>query len=129
LPEELLSLPHLELVFKGLDTYADVAVNGRPVLQADNMFRTWKADVKNVLQPKDNTVHVRFRSPVQEDLPKLERLGYDLPATYDQSDVGGLGDRKISVFARKAPYHYGWDSGPRFVTSGIWRDVYIMPVT
>lgn len=125
LPEELLSLPHLELVFKGLDTYADVAVNGKPVLHADNMFRTWKADVKDVLQPKDNTVHVRFRSPVQEDLPKLERLGYDLPATNDQSDVGGLGDRKISVFARKAPYHYGWDWGPRFVTSGIWRDVYI----
>ena len=27
------------------------------------------------------------------------------------------------MWARKAPYHYGWDWGPRFVTSGIWRPV------
>jgi beta-mannosidase len=26
-------------------------------------------------------------------------------------------------FTRKAPYHYGWDWGPRFVTEGIWRPV------
>src|SRR5690606_22987504 len=35
---------------------------------------------------------------------------------------GGMGDKKVSIFARKAPYHYGWDWGPRFVTSGIWRE-------
>jgi beta-mannosidase len=31
----------------------------------------------------------------------------------------------VSMWARKAPYHYGWDWGPRFVTSGIWRPVAI----
>ncbi|MED5020978.1 glycoside hydrolase family 2 TIM barrel-domain containing protein [Paenibacillus chibensis] len=125
LPYELLSLPRLELVFSGLDTYADVSVNGQTLLSADNMFRTWKADVKPLLKQGANTVHIRFRSPVQEDLPKLDTLGYALPASNDQSEVGGLGERKVSIFARKAPYHYGWDWGPRFVTSGIWRDVWI----
>ena len=48
-----------------------------------------------------------------------------MPAVNDQSKNGGLGDKKISVFARKAGYHYGWDWGPRFVTSGIWRPVYL----
>lgn len=121
--EELKANSHLELVFDGLDTYADVYVNGRHILSADNMFRSWRVDVKQWLTDRDNKLTVHFRSPIHEDLPKLSRLGYGLPASNDQSDVGGLNDKKISVFARKAPYHYGWDWGPRFVTSGIWREV------
>lgn len=121
-PEALRNAASLQLVFDGLDTYADVYVNGMHVLSADNMFRTWKADVKSIVTEKDNVLSIRFRSPVQEDLPKIEKLGYNLPASNDQSELGGLGEQKISIFARKAPYHYGWDWGPRFVTSGIWRE-------
>lgn len=109
-------------MFDGLDTYADVYVNDVHVLSADNMFRVWKADVRSVLKENGNILRIRFRSPIQEDLPKLEKLGYALPASNDQSDVGGLGNKRVSIFARKAPYHYGWDWGPRFVTSGIWRE-------
>ncbi|GAB6929083.1 glycoside hydrolase family 2 protein [Paenibacillus sp. JCM 10914] len=115
----------LELVFDGLDTYADVSINGTKVLSADNMFRSWRVDVKALLQTRGNVINIRFRSPIQEDLPKLAALGYPLPASNDQSEVGGMGDQKVSIFARKAPYHYGWDWGPRFVTSGIWREVRI----
>ncbi|MCG7376711.1 glycoside hydrolase family 2 protein [Paenibacillus sp. ACRSA] len=120
--EKLFAQEHLELVFDGLDTYADVYVNDQHVLSADNMFRVWNVDVKAVVKAQDNILRIRFRSPIQEDLPKLEKLGYALPAANDQSDVGELGDKKVSIFARKAPYHYGWDWGPRFVTSGIWRE-------
>lgn len=123
LPESWQDYSRIELIFDGLDTYADVFVNGKQVLTANNMFRAWSVEVKDLLQLGENVVRVRFRSPLKEDLPKLERLGYDLPAPNDQSELGGLEDRKISVFARKAPYHYGWDWGPRFVTSGIWREV------
>lgn len=119
------ALPRIEIVFEGLDTYADVTVNGVHALAADNMFRAWRADIKPLLRHGANTIVVRFRSPVAEDLPKLEKLGYALPAANDQSELGGLGDSRISVFARKAPYHYGWDWGPRFVTSGIWREARI----
>ncbi|XEC93614.1 glycoside hydrolase family 2 protein [Paenibacillus tarimensis] len=120
--EELLASSNLELVFDGLDTYADVFVNDKLVLSADNMFRIWKVDVKDHIQQQNNTIRIRFRSPIREDLPKLEKLGYALPASNDQSEHGGVGDKRVSVFARKAPYHYGWDWGPRFVTSGIWRE-------
>jgi beta-mannosidase len=113
----------LELVFDGLDTYADVYLNEHRILSADNMFRGWRVDVRDWAQPAGNVLRIRFRSPVLEDLPKLEKLGYALPASNDQSEIGGMGDKKVSVFARKAPYHYGWDWGPRFVTSGIWREV------
>jgi beta-mannosidase len=114
---------HLELVFEGLDTYAEVYVNGAPVLSADNMFRTWTVDIKAHARPGANALRIVFRSPIQEGLKRLAALGYNPPATNDQSENGGLGDKKVSVFTRKAGYHYGWDWGPRFVTSGIWRPV------
>ncbi|CAH1224235.1 Exo-beta-D-glucosaminidase [Paenibacillus auburnensis] len=117
------SLAVTELNFAGLDTYADVYVNNVHALSADNMFRAWTVDVKGLLRTGDNEILVKFRSVVTEDLPKLEQLGYDLPAPNDQSELGGLEEKRISVFARKAPYHYGWDWGPRFLTSGIWREV------
>ncbi|EBK2060186.1 glycoside hydrolase family 2 protein, partial [Salmonella enterica subsp. enterica serovar Typhi] len=40
------AMPRMELVFNGLDTYADVAVNGVRALSADNMFRVWRIDAK-----------------------------------------------------------------------------------
>lgn len=113
----------IELVFHGLDTYATVYLNDREILTTNNMFRTYKIDVKADLIEGENQLRIYFKSPITEDLPKLEALGYHLPAGNDDSEMGGLGDQKISIFARKAPYHYGWDWGPRFVTSGIWRDV------
>ncbi|SFD37888.1 beta-mannosidase [Bacillus sp. OV194] len=122
-PEDVLTCSQLELVFNGLDTYADVFLNGERILQADNMFRVWKKDVKTRLQKENNVLHIHFRSPINEDLVKQEKLGYNLPAVNDHSEDGGVGDKKLSVFARKAPYHYGWDWGPRFVTSGIWKNV------
>ena len=115
-PASLLARRHVELVFEGLDTYAEVFLNERPVLSADNMFRTWRVDAKAALRPGRNTLRVLFRSPINEVLPRMKALGYELPAANDQGE-------KTSPHTRKAPYHYGWDWGPRFVTSGVWRPV------
>lgn len=123
--ETLLAMSNLELVFEGLDTYADIEVNGVRVLSTNNMFLRWVVDVKPYLKPSHNTLQVRFRSPISEDMPKVEKRGYNFPAANDQSELGEIGEHHLSVYARKAPYHYGWDWGPRFVTSGIWRDVYL----
>lgn len=122
----MLGRDRVEMVFHGLDTYADVFLNGQPILSANNMFRTWQKDVKPYLQTGENTLKVVFHSPVQKGLEELKDFGLRLPATNDQSEVGGLGPNKISVFTRKAGYHYGWDWGPRFVTSGIWRPIEIL---
>jgi beta-mannosidase len=122
---DILNRRHHRFVFEGLDTYADVYLNGEKILKADNMFRKWTVDLQEILKNK-NVLKVIFRSPVIEDVPKYDALEYHLPAINDQSDVGELGDKRISVFARKAPYHYGWDWGPRFVTMGIWRPVYLV---
>jgi beta-mannosidase len=119
--DALLAHEHVDLFFRGLDTFADVSVNGKPVLRADNMFRSWRVDVRPHLVKGENQVRVLFRSPIAAVKPAYDRLPYHLPAINDQAA------EMVSMFARKAPYHYGWDWGPRFVTSGIWRPVTIEP--
>ncbi|MFL6208523.1 MAG: glycosyl hydrolase 2 galactose-binding domain-containing protein [Pyrinomonadaceae bacterium] len=112
----VLARRNVELVFAGLDTYADVFLNDAPLLHADNMFRTWRVDCKSALRAGANLLRIRFRSPVNEILPVMAKLSYQLPAPNDQGE-------KTSPHTRKAPYQYGWDWGPRFVTSGVWRPV------
>ncbi|HHS12152.1 MAG TPA: glycoside hydrolase family 2 protein [bacterium] len=109
---------HIELVFEGLDTYARVFLNGESILDADNMFRAWSIRVDSLLHPEANVLTVSFRSPIMEVLPRMESMEYQLPASNDQGE-------KTSPYTRKAPYHFGWDWGPRLVTSGIWRPVFL----
>ena len=116
--DQTLSNEHIEFEFLGLDTYADVYLNGTKILEANNMFRRWNVEVKNHLKLGNNNLRVYFYSPISKILPVYNNLPYRVPASSnDQSDV------KLSVFTRKAGYHYGWDWGPRFVTSGIWRPI------
>src|SRR2546430_5149212 len=114
----MLARRSVELVFEGLDTYANVFLNDKPLISTDNMFRTWRVDAKRFARPGANTLRVRFRSPINEVLPIMARMNYELPAGNDQGE-------KTSPHTRKAPYQYGWDWGPRFVTSGIWRPVFL----
>lgn len=125
LSSDLQVLPHIRLCFMGLDTYADVYLNEEKILEANNMFRRWCVDVKEKLKPEGNTLRIYFHSPLKVDIPKWDALPYQLEAGNDQSENGGVFDKKVSVFARKAGYHYGWDWGPRLVTSGVWRPVYL----
>lgn len=101
----------------GLDTYADVFLNGALILRSDNMFVGHKIEVKSVLRKGVNQLLVRFRSPVKEVLPQLQTNGFDYPASNDHSPW------RTSVYTRKAPYSYGWDWGIRLATCGIWRPV------
>ncbi|MDQ2856639.1 MAG: hypothetical protein M3R68_09945, partial [Acidobacteriota bacterium] len=114
----MLARDKLELVFEGLDTYANVFLNDESLLNTDNMFRTWRTDCKRLLRPGANTLRIRLRSPINEVLPLMAKMDYQLPAGNDQGE-------KTSPHTRKAPYQYGWDWGPRFVTSGIWRPVFL----
>lgn len=125
-PEEsLLERERIDLVFEGLDTYADVYLNGEKILSADNMFRSWRINVKPLLKAGENLLKVYFHSSLKVDIPKWDALPFHYEASNDQSENGGVFDKKVSIFARKAGYHYGWDWGPRLVTSGIWRPVYL----
>ncbi len=121
--EAILAANNQQLVFHGLDTWCDVFLNGEKIASPNNMFRTWKVDVKGKLKKDDNTLLIRFYSPITKGLEEMEKYGLILPASNDYSQFGGMGDVRVSVFTRKAPYHFGWDWGPRLVPSGIWKPV------
>lgn len=125
IPAQMRNQRNFRLIFKGLDTYADVELNGERILSADNMFREWSVDVSKKLRETGNVLHIYFHSPLKIDLPKWEAYPFHYKAENDQSQNGGLFRKKLSVYSRKAGYHYGWDWGPRLVTSGIWRPIFL----
>lgn len=111
-PASLLNKKQLDLVFDGLDTYADVYLNGKLVLSADNMFLQWRIPVAGLLKA-NNELRVVFTSALN-NVEALARA--DRPLVIPDNP---------RVYARKAQYHFGWDWGPTFVICGIWKNVYL----
>ena len=100
------------LVFEGLDTYAHITLNGTKVLSTNNMHRKWEVECRESLCNGDNVLEVTFQSALNKFLNDSTALGYPIP--------GGQW-----VLARKAAYHFGWDWGPRYITAGIHKPVYL----
>jgi beta-mannosidase len=119
-----LSKEKVELVFQGLDTYADVYLNDVLVLKADNMHRTWRLDCKSRLKENGNTLRIYFHSPLK--IGKELRKNAPIPLyQFANNDQEEKPENRVSNYIRKAGYHFGWDWGPRFVTSGIWKSITI----
>ena len=114
---EQLAHDNAVIFFEGLDTQADVFLNGSRILRSENMFVGHKVSVKNLLKEGENSLYIRFYSPVQSLMPARLTAGYDYPAGNDHRD------EKLSIYNRKAPYHFGWDWGIRIVQMGIWKPV------
>ncbi|HMX41838.1 MAG TPA: hypothetical protein PKD78_15980, partial [Saprospiraceae bacterium] len=99
---------HIEMTFRDLDTYAHVYLNDSLILETDNQFRIWTADVKRHLRSGENHLSIYFESPLNKSDADWKHLGYELPG----------GQR---VMSRKAQFHFGWDWGPRFAGCGLYR--------
>jgi beta-mannosidase len=110
--EHFLKNQNIFIVAEGLDTYADVFLNGQQILKANNMFVGYEKDVKSLLHTGTNQLEIIFESPVLKGKQEASKISYTLP-----------GDEK--VFLRKAQYQFGWDWGPRLVGCGIWKPIYI----
>jgi len=114
---------HVDLVFDGLDTFADVHLNGKKILAADNMFRRWRVPAKKLLHAGANTLEVRLYSPIEHLQPWLLKQPYALPGEFDSAFGDEPKGKQTANYVRKAAYQYGWDWGPRVVTEGIWQHV------
>jgi beta-mannosidase len=112
--DETLKHTHVELVFEGLDAKCVVLLNGQQIAAPDNMFREWRIDVRSALKASKNELRVVFPS----QLKAAEAVAAQDP-WHDRTHT----DPK--AYIRKAVYEFGWDWGPRFVTSGIFRPVYL----
>ena len=113
--EAQLAHAHVELVCEGLDTLVHVSLNGREIAFADNMHITWVWDVKEQLHAGENTLEIRFDSPILYCAKKAE----EAPG-WESSDATP-GFRHL----RKAHCMFGWDWGPRLPDAGIWRPIFL----
>lgn len=120
-------LPNLDpkrqyrLHFAGLDTYAKVYLNDSLILEADNMFRSWKASISKLLLAKGNHLRVAFTAPREA----LDSEIKNLPFALNKTAANDTGEPRMANFARKAQFLFGWDWGLRLVTQGIWRPVWL----
>lgn len=99
-----------ELIFEGLDTYAEVTLNGKSLGKTEDMFLPHRFDVTDVLREKENSLEVKLSSPIRavEGRPRLA-------ASFTAE----------RVHSRRMQCTYGWDWVERFVTCGIFRPVFL----
>ncbi|MFN3335200.1 MAG: glycoside hydrolase family 2 protein, partial [Caldilinea sp.] len=101
------------LVCDGLDTLAEVMINGQLVGAANNMFRRYTWDVRHLLSEGNNELMIKFRSPVR--FITTENAKRPLRGV-TQAIAGG-------PHLRKAPCQFGWDWGPQLPPIGVWKDI------
>jgi beta-mannosidase len=111
---ELLKEAKQFLVCDGLDTLAEVSLNGKLLGRTDNMYRQWKWDVTGSLKKDANEVVIVFRAPVAY-----------ITAKQKENPLPGGGDIPGGPHLRKAPCQWGWDWGPKLPPIGVWRDIRI----
>lgn len=110
LNEDIAACGRVLLQADGLDTWATLWINGRKIGSSENCLVEHAWDVTRFLSPGENNLVIRLDSPIQRVEAISKREGYNTPAT--SNDVRG--------WARKPQYSFGWDWGPRLVTSGIF---------
>jgi beta-mannosidase len=113
------TLNHERIVLEclGIDTVAEIFVNGERIGETRNMHREYTFEVKSALEPGVNEIKVAFESPVTYAARRQAELPYDVPLLRYPVDQPGRN------LIRKAQCHFGWDWGPCLPGVGIWRDI------
>ncbi len=114
---EVLNKEKIVLRFNGLDTLADVDLNGVRIGHADNEHRVWEFDVKDVLTAGENTLTVTLLSSVN-----FIREAFKEDPAITMSTDGMQG----ASYLRKAHCDFGWDWGARIPDAGIFKDVELL---
>jgi len=113
--DELMREEHILLRFDGLDTLAEVSINGHLLGKTDNAFRRYSWEVKDFLSFGENRVRILFQSPVNYVKPL--------------QDANPLANPEMSIpggpYLRKAPCQWGWDWGPMLPPIGVWKEAYL----
>ncbi len=110
--EEIFNQPSVTLVFKGVDVYSDVYLNGKLLGHTENMFLQYRFETKEFLKKGKNVLTVCMKSTL------------NTMDTFDTTGYNAIFNVK-RLFVRKAQCHFGWDWAPKICAYGIWEDVYL----
>lgn len=102
------------LLFEGIDTFADVYIDGELFAQTEDMLIPHEFSLDGISAGKHElSVHITpalVRASTLTIPPRARSMKYN-------SDSLGV---------RKAPYMYGWDIMPRTVSAGLWKNVSVV---
>lgn len=112
--KELLEMEQVVLWCEGIDTIAEIYINGNSVLCCNNMHRTWEAEIAEWLRTGENEILVHFTSPYRQ----IETIRKQRP---HRKLEGQLLHARLQM--RKAAYMFGWDWGPELADMGIWKSI------
>ena len=117
LGQEMLAAERLVLRFEGVDTLAEIFLNGTMLAHVDDMHRTWEFDVTGTAAA-ENELRVLFHSPTK------------YIAAEDEKVFAGGSRESMKGFPhlRKAACMFGWDWGPRLPDAGLFREVSVLAV-
>jgi beta-mannosidase len=101
------------LVCDGLDTLAEVTLNGELLGRTDNMFRRYEWEIKQLLREEENELLISFASPVR--FITAANAARPLRGVTQAIDGG--------PHLRKAPSQFGWDWGPQLPPIGVWKEI------
>jgi beta-mannosidase len=115
----------VELTLNGLDSNAEVFLNGQPIASRRNAFRPCVVDIKPWLRPGENILLVRLTAGVET----VSEFDVDAPdgiraSTEASNNRPERGDERRTL-VRKPQYSFGWDWSPRVATTAIAGDVTI----
>lgn len=112
LDKDFLNSDRIYLECEGIDTIAEIRINGRKVMNCENMHMVLETEVKDALKAGENEIQVVFTSPYKE----IERIKASHP---DMDLERHLFQAKMQM--RKAACMFGWDWGPALADMGIYR--------
>ncbi len=104
------------LTFYGIDTVADVFLNGKKLGHTENMHRTWVYQVKELVKEGENLLELHIASPVKFIETYKPEKGREIHFTNTGTTSG-------SQYIRKAHSMFGWDWGPKLPDAGLFRGV------
>lgn len=111
-----------ELCIEGLDTIAEVRLNGETVLQAANAFRRWRVDVSAHLRAGENEISIRFASVVREAARLQAEQPFPVPYAAQNCPIPN------GNMIRKPACDFGWDWNIALAPFGIWGGIRLEPL-
>lgn len=110
LSDEMFAEQEILLEFDGIDTYADIYLNGKQLGHTQNMFLKHTYSVRDIVKKSGNLLIVKMLSTGRV-MDNIDPRGYH-----------GVFNVK-RLFMRKAQCHFGWDWAPDMPGYGICGDV------
>ena len=115
IPQDITKYHHIYINFNGIDTIAEIELNGNKISESTNMFCQMRNDITQYLQQM-NKIRIIIKNPVEYVQTLISQYG-NLHNHMDT--IPGV------AHIRKAQYHFGWDWGLKIPDIGIWKSIEI----